>query len=59
MIPSVRKAQPISKTGPRQPVEPLPPQDFVPRSKRPWLLALCGIVLVSWLVFLAYLAYRG
>jgi hypothetical protein len=55
----VRKAQPSSKTGHRQPIEALRPQDFVPRRKSPWLLALCGIVLISWLVFLAYLAYRG
>jgi hypothetical protein len=55
----VRKAQPIAKTANRQPLEQPPRPVFVPRHKKPWLLAACGIVMAGWLLFLAYLAYRG
>jgi hypothetical protein len=55
----VRKAQPTAKTSNKLPVEQSPRQTFVPRRKKPWLLALCVVVLIGWLLFLAVLAYRG
>jgi hypothetical protein len=55
---SVRKSQP-ALNNPQQLAQPAATPARGPRRRHPLLLAVCTGVLIAWLCFLAFMAFRG